>query len=59
MRVGALQRGDDSLHARAELERRQHLVVGGVGVLDPAEVAVVRVLGPDGRVVEARPTPNG
>ncbi len=52
--MGALERGDDPLQARAELECLEHLVVGGIGVLDAAEVAVVGVLRADGGVVQAR-----
>jgi hypothetical protein len=50
----ALQGGDDALEPRAELEGLQHLVVRGIGELDPPAVAVEGVLGPDRRVVEAR-----
>ena len=52
-RVGAFQRGNDSLQTRQQLERLHDLVVAGVGKIDPLLIAVVGVLRPDRRIVES------
>ena len=51
-RVRGLERGNDPLGDRQELEAGDGLVVGGVHVLGPARGRELRVLGADARVVE-------
>src|SRR5258706_14037683 len=45
---------EDALEPRTELERLHHLVVLGIGKLDPFLVAIKRGLRPDCRGVESR-----
>ena len=50
--VGRLERGNDSLHTGKFLKGCEGLGVGGVGVFDPALIAVIRMLRTYGRVVQ-------
>src|SRR3546814_14630659 len=52
-RVRRLQRRDDSLYARAQLEGVQRLPVGGRDVLGAADVVPPGMVGPDYGMVEA------
>src|SRR5262245_1222794 len=53
-RMGRFQRGDDALDARAELERRQRLVIRGRYILHAFQVMEPGALRPDARIVQAR-----
>ena len=52
--MGALERRNDALGPREQVERRQRLLVGARQVLGAARIAKRGVLRPDARVVEAR-----
>lgn len=52
--VGGLQRGDEALGARQELEGLECLDVRDGGVLCPPAILEPRVLGPDPRIVQPR-----
>ena len=51
--MGGFQRRDDALGPRAELERRQRLLVGGGDVFDAADVVQPGMFRPDAGIVEA------
>src|SRR3546814_11817270 len=51
--VRRLQRRDDALDARAQLEGVERLPVGGRNVLGAADVVQPGMLGPDSGIVEA------
>ena len=51
--MAGLQRGDDPLQLRAQLERLQRLGVGRRAIFGPADVLQPGVLRPDARIVEA------
>src|SRR5690348_13138570 len=51
-RMGGLDRGDDPLEARAELEGVERLTVSDGDVLGAADIVEPRVLRPDARIVE-------
>src|ERR1051325_4294130 len=53
-RMRRLQRGDDAFRLAQFVERLQREVVAAVVVLDAPDLLQVRVLGADGRIVEAR-----
>ncbi len=52
--VGGFQRRENSLGLTEEFEGAANIIVGGVVVLDPTQVAVISMLRPDGGIIKTR-----